>query len=70
MSLAGRKSLKPIPKFESEDEEQEYWASHDSTEHIPWQRAKPTSFPDLEEDALTLAADQVFLELDRRENSE
>ena len=39
-----RKSLKPIPKFESEDEEREFWATHDSTEHVDWSRAKPTTF--------------------------
>jgi hypothetical protein len=36
--------LKPIPKFESEDEEREFWATHDSTEYVDWSRAKPTTF--------------------------
>jgi hypothetical protein len=39
-----RKSLKPIPKFESEDEEREFWATHDSTEHVDWSRAQFTTF--------------------------
>src|SRR5258705_384041 len=44
MSMPERKNLKPIPKFESEDEEREFWATHDSTEHVDWSRAKPTTF--------------------------
>jgi len=39
-----RKSLKPLPKFESEDEEREFWATQDSTEHIDWSRAKRAIF--------------------------
>ena len=35
---------KPIPQFNSEDEEREFWATHDSTEYIDWSKAekKPT----------------------------
>jgi len=40
----GTKSLKPIPTFESEDEEREFWATHESTEHVDWNRARPTTF--------------------------
>ncbi|HEX3128642.1 MAG TPA: CopG family antitoxin [Thermoanaerobaculia bacterium] len=32
------RSLQPIPKFESEDDEREFWAAHDSTEHVDWSR--------------------------------
>jgi len=39
-----RKTLKPIPKFESEEEEREFWATHDSTEYLDWSRAKPQTF--------------------------
>ena len=27
---------KQIPKFQNEDEEREFWVSHDSTEYIDW----------------------------------
>jgi len=40
-----RKTLKPIPDFESEDEEREFWTAHDSSEHIDWSRAKFATFP-------------------------
>lgn len=38
---------KPIPKFKSEDEEREFWATHDSADYIDWKKAKRTKFPNL-----------------------
>jgi predicted DNA binding CopG/RHH family protein len=38
---------KLIPKFKNEDEEREFWASHDSTEYIDWGKAKPALFSNL-----------------------
>ncbi len=37
----------PIPKFTSEDEEREFWATADSTRYIDWNKAKRSIFPDL-----------------------
>jgi predicted DNA binding CopG/RHH family protein len=31
---------KPIPQFSSEEEEREFWATHDSTEYIDWSKAE------------------------------
>ncbi|MBU1697238.1 MAG: BrnA antitoxin family protein [Proteobacteria bacterium] len=31
---------KQIPKFKNEDEEREFWNTHDSTEFINWNQAK------------------------------
>src|SRR5437588_4749586 len=31
---------KPIPPFSSEDEEREFWASHDSAEYIDWSKTE------------------------------
>lgn len=42
--MPGSRSLKPIPKFETEDEEREFWAAHDSTELVDWSQAKPVTF--------------------------
>lgn len=33
------KKLKPIPKFKSEDEEAEFWSTHDSTDYFDISRA-------------------------------
>jgi len=39
---------KVIPKFKNEDEERDFWASHDSTEYINWSKAiKNPIFPNL-----------------------
>ncbi len=43
-----KKSLKiPVPKFTSEDEEREFWATADSTKYIDWDKAKRSLFPNL-----------------------
>lgn len=31
---------KRIPKFKIEDEEREFWATHDSTDYIDWSKGK------------------------------
>lgn len=39
---------KQIPHFDSEDEERDFWATHDSTEYIDWDKAeKNPVFPRL-----------------------
>ena len=38
---------KKIPKFNNEDEEREFWATHDSTDYIDWSKAEPGVFPKL-----------------------
>lgn len=53
--MSERKSLQPIPKFDSEDEEREYWATHDSTEHIDWSQAKAATFPRLKSSTQTIS---------------
>lgn len=50
-----RKNLKPIPKFETEDEEREFWATHDSTDHVDWSRAQPATFPRLKPSTRTIS---------------
>lgn len=37
----------PIPKFTSEDEERDFWATADSTRYIDWNKAKRSLFPNL-----------------------
>jgi predicted DNA binding CopG/RHH family protein len=31
---------KKIPEFKNEDEEREFWSSHDSAEYVDWKKAK------------------------------
>jgi hypothetical protein len=35
-----KKKLKPLPQFASEDEECEFWDTHDSTDYIDWSKAE------------------------------
>jgi predicted DNA binding CopG/RHH family protein len=39
--------LKSIPKFQNEDEEREFWATHDSTEYMDWSQAERVVLPKL-----------------------
>lgn len=32
--------LKPLPRFASEDEESDFWDTHDSTDYIDWSKAE------------------------------
>jgi predicted DNA binding CopG/RHH family protein len=50
-----RKSLQPIPRFASEDEEREFWANHDSADYLDWGRAKPATFSRLKPSTQTIS---------------
>ncbi|RMF56705.1 MAG: hypothetical protein D6743_19830 [Calditrichaeota bacterium] len=41
------KQKKPIPEFQNEDEEREFWATHDSVDYLEWEKAKAAQFPNL-----------------------
>ncbi len=47
--------LKDIPKFKNADEEREFWATHDSTEYLDWDKAEATSFPKLKPSTKTIS---------------
>ena len=36
-----------MPEFKNEDEEREFWATHDSSEYVDWNKAKRAVFPNL-----------------------
>jgi len=38
---------KRIPEFKNEDEEREFWATHDSTEYINWKQGERITFSNL-----------------------
>jgi predicted DNA binding CopG/RHH family protein len=39
--------LKSIPTFKNENEEREFWMTHDSAEYIDWTKAEKTILPNL-----------------------
>ena len=47
--------LKPIPEFKNEDEEREFWATHDSTENVDWSQARRVIFPNLKPSTRTIS---------------
>jgi predicted DNA binding CopG/RHH family protein len=36
-----KQTLRKIPKFETEDQERVFWATHDSTGYVNWRQAQP-----------------------------
>lgn len=46
---------KKIPKFKSEEEEMEFWATHDSSEYIDWMKAKRVVLPELKPSLKTIS---------------
>jgi predicted DNA binding CopG/RHH family protein len=49
------KELKETPVFKTEDEEREFWASHDSTEYIDWDKAEVIVLPKLKPSTKTIS---------------
>lgn len=46
---------KKIPKFQSEDEERAFWATHDSAEYVDWSKAERAIFPGLKPSTKTIS---------------
>jgi predicted DNA binding CopG/RHH family protein len=46
---------KPIPQFETEDEEREFWSTHDSAEYLDWSQAKPVRLTHLKPSTRTIS---------------
>jgi CopG antitoxin of type II toxin-antitoxin system len=41
------KPLLPIPEFKTEDEEFEFWSTHDTTDYLDWSNVRRVEFPNL-----------------------
>ncbi|MDI6791201.1 MAG: BrnA antitoxin family protein, partial [Thermodesulfobacteriota bacterium] len=46
---------KKIPKFTSEDEERNFWATADSTEYVDWKKAGRVVLPNLKPSLKTIS---------------
>ena len=42
-----QKPLLPVPEFKNEDEEFEFWSTHDTTDYFDWSNAGRLSLPNL-----------------------
>ena len=49
------RKLKETPKFKNEAAEREFWASHDSTEFLDWDKADFVFFPNLKPTMKTIS---------------
>lgn len=49
------KNKKNIPEFKTEEEEREFWATHDSTEFIDWSKSKTITFSKLKPTLKTIS---------------
>ena len=50
-----KKPLKPIPKFNTEAQEQEFWSAHDSTGYVDWSKAQRITFGRLKPSTQTIS---------------
>ncbi len=46
---------KKIPEFQNEDEERQFWAAHDSSDYIDWNKAKHVTLPHLKPSTKTIS---------------
>jgi predicted DNA binding CopG/RHH family protein len=46
---------KKIPTFKSEDEERDFWATHDSSDYVNWKKAQQVVMPKLKPSLKTIS---------------
>ena len=66
--------LKKMPEFKTEAEEREFWETHDSSDYLDWNQAKPASFPKLKPSTKTISLrlpetllDRIKIEANKRD---
>ncbi len=50
-----KRRMRKIPKFRNEDQERDFWASHDSTEFVDWSQAARVKLPNLRPTTRTIS---------------
>lgn len=50
-----KKTFKPIPHFNTEAEEQEFWETADSADYFDWTKAEQVVFPNLKPSTETIS---------------
>jgi predicted DNA binding CopG/RHH family protein len=46
---------KPVPSFRSEQEEREFWETHDTTDYVDWPQGRFVRFPNLKSSTTTIS---------------
>lgn len=55
MSTRNKPSRKTIPRFANEDEERDFWASHDTVDYFDWSKGARVAFPALKPSTRTIS---------------
>jgi predicted DNA binding CopG/RHH family protein len=55
MPKARARQRKPIPSFRSDQEEREFWETHDTTDYVDWSRGRIVRFPNLKPSTTTIS---------------
>ena len=50
-----KRRIRKIPKFRGEDQERNFWASHDSTDYVDWRRSERVKLPNLRPTTRTIS---------------
>ena len=50
-----KRRIRKIPKFKGEDQERNFWASHDSTDYVDWRRSERVKLPNLRPTTRTIS---------------
>lgn len=65
---------KKIPKFKSEQEEREFWETHDSSDYVDWSKAESVALPNLKPSTKTISLrlpegllDSIKIEANKRD---
>lgn len=53
MSRKSKLAKRPIPRFQTEDQERDFWARHDVVDYFDWDKAVKGSFPALKPSRFT-----------------
>ena len=66
--------VKKAPKFNSEQEEREFWEAHDSSDYVDWKKAESVSLPNLKPSTKTISLrlpegllDSIKIEANKRD---
>ena len=66
--------VKKVPKFNTEQEEREFWETHDSSDHVDWTKAEFVSLSNLKPSTKTISLrlpegllDSIKIEANKRD---
>ncbi len=66
--------VKKVPRFETEQEEREFWETHDSSDHVDWTKAESVSLSNLKPSTKTISLrlpegllDSIKIEANKRD---